>query len=186
MVSKRWVRWGQRSLAVCTIFFLGTVSLVFLAGLFLPGHFEVQRTLTLNATRAQVHPLLVDLERWYEWTTWSATDETIVHEYSDPSDGVGAWYLWRGEDVGAGRIEITAADVELGVWYDMTFDLDPTPMKGALRYLPSDSDVLLEWSLRGELSGPMERALGPILAWRIGADFEESLDALERLLANSG
>ena len=53
-------------------------------------------------------------------------------------------------------------------------------MRGALRYLPSDSGVLLEWSLRGELSGPMERALGPILAWRIGADDHGNL-LLEKL-----
>jgi len=185
MVSQQFTRLLQRALTVCTVLFLGTVTLVFLAGLFLPDHFEVQRTVTIDAPRERLHPLIVDLERWGDWTVWSRTDETLVHEYSDPSAGVGAWHLWRSEDVGAGRIEITAADIERGVWYDMSFDLDPDQMKGALRYLPSDSGVLLEWSLRGELDGPIERALGPILVWRAGDDFDENLAALAQVISRS-
>jgi len=183
MVSQQLARWPQRSLAICAVLFFGTVALIFLAGLFMPDHFEVQRSVAINASSDRLHPLLADLERWRDWTTWSAKDETLVHEYSDPSTGVGAWYLWRGEDVGAGRIEITAADIERGVWYDMTFDLDPDPMKGALRYLPSDSGVLLEWSLRGKLDGPLERALGPVLSWSFANDFDESLVSLSQMLA---
>jgi hypothetical protein len=186
MVNHKLARWAQRSLSISAVLFLGTVALVFLAGLFLPDHFEVQRTLTIDATRERIHPHLIDLANWREWTPWEKTDATLVHEYSDPSSGVGAWHLWRGEDVGAGRIEITAADVERGVWYDMSFDLDPDPMRGALRYLPSDTGVLLEWSLRGELNGPLERAIGPILTWRADAEFEECLAALARLIADSG
>lgn len=185
MVSPKITRWLQRSLRLCAFLFLGTVTLVFLAGLFLPDHFEVKRVVVIDTSPEIVHPHLVDLERWRDWTTWSQTDETLVHEYSDPSVGPGAWYLWRGDKIGAGRIEITAADVERGVWYDMTFDLDPNPMRGALRYLPSEEGVLLEWSLRGELHGPMERAVGPIIAWRIGADFERNLAGLKHATSHS-
>ena len=175
----------QRALKACVLLFLGAVCALFIAGLFLPDHIEVQRVVELDADKERVHPLLVDLERWREWTIWSERDETIIHEHSDPSAGVGAWYLWRGEAVGAGRIELTAADPERGVWYDMTFDIDPDAMKGALRYLPSEGGVKLEWSLRGELSGPLERSLGPILAWRIGSDFDENLASLATLLAEA-
>lgn len=182
MVSKGLQSLIQRALIACVLLFLGTVCALFIAGLFLPDHLEVQRIIELDADKERVHPLLVDLERWREWTVWAAQDETLVHEYSDPSAGVGAWYLWRGETIGAGRIELTAADPERGVWYDMTFDIDPDAMKGALRYLPSERGVKLEWSLRGELSGPLERSLGSILAWRIGSDFDDNLASLaERL-----
>jgi hypothetical protein len=67
----------------------------------------------------------------------------------------------------------------------MTFSLEPYPMKGALRYLPSDEGTELEWSLRGELNGPLERALGPILKWRIGVDFDNNLKALTELIEES-
>jgi len=178
MVGQGLTRWLQRSLTVCVGLFFATVALVFLLGLILPGHFEVQRTVKIDATPERIHPLIVDLERWREWTAWSEDDGDLVHEYSDSSAGVGAWHIWRGPDSRAGRIEITAADIERGVWYDMTFDLDPDPMRGALRYLPSKEGALLEWSLRGELMGPMERALGPVFAWRMGADFDASLSSL--------
>ena len=185
MVGTNLTQWLRRSLTICTLLFLGTVALVFTAGLFLPDHFEVQQSFTMHAQPERIHPHLVDLARWREWTPWEGTDDTLVHEYSDPSSGVGAWHLWRGDGVGSGRIEITSASVERGVWYDMTFDLDPDPMRGALRYLPSDSGTLLEWSLRGDLEGPLERALGPILSWRADAEFAESMSALAQVIARS-
>jgi hypothetical protein len=175
----------QRALIACMMLFLVTVAALFIAGLFLPDYIEVQRVVKVNASRERLHPLLHDLERWHEWTAWGEANEPIVLKYSDPSAGVGAWYSWRGEAIGAGRIEITASDPTKGVWYDMTFDLDPDPMKGALRYLSDGEDLELEWSLRGDLNGPLERALGPILAWRVEADFDKNLTALTKLLDES-
>ena len=58
-------------------------------------------------------------------------------------------------------------------------------MKGAIRYLPSERGVQLEWSLRGELNGPLERSLGPILAWRIGSDFDDNLASLAARLTEA-
>jgi hypothetical protein len=185
MVSRSQLGILQRALTACTLLFLGTLAAIFIAGLFLPGHVEIQRVVKINASRARLHPLLHNLERWREWSTWGDTGAPIVLEDSDPSSGVGAWYSWRSDESGAGRIEITASDPTKGVWYDMTFDLDPDPMKGALRYLSDGEGLELEWSLRGELSGPLERALGPIIAWRVGADFDRNLAALSRLLDES-
>jgi len=178
MVEQGLTGWLQRALRVCVLLFFGTVALVFLLGLVLPDHFEVRRTLKVESAREELHPLISDLKRWSEWTAWSDTDSGLVHEYSDPSDGVGAWHIWREDGTGAGRIEVTASDLQKGVWYDMTFDRDTEPTRGALRYLPAEGGVLIEWSLRGELGGPMERALGPVFAWRIGADFDASLARL--------
>ncbi len=175
----------QRALLACTALFVGTLALIFLAGLFLPDHFEVQRTREITAKRARLHSLVNDLERWREWTSLGEKGDAIVLEYSDPSSGVGAWYSWRGENVSSGRIQITASDPAKGVWYDMSFAHEPYPMKGALRYLAAGEGLELEWSLRGELSGPLERALGPIIAWRAGADFDKNLAALEELLSHS-
>ena len=185
MVSRPQLGILQRALIACAVLFLGTLATLFIAGLFLPDYVEVQRVVKLNASRERLHPLLHDLERWREWITWDETDTPVVLEYSAPSSGVGAWYSWRGDEIGAGRIELTASDPTKGVWYDMTFDLDPDPMKGALRYLSGGEDLELEWSLRGELSGPLERALGPVLAWRVGADFDKNLAALSKLLDES-
>ena len=173
----------QKALFACAALFLGTLALLFLAGLFLPDHFEVQRTREIKADNARLHSLVNDLERWREWTSWGDGDEAIVLEYSDPSSGVGAWYSWRGDKVSSGRIQITASDPSKGVWYDMTFAYEPHPMKGALRYLTAEEGLELEWSLRGELGGPLERALGPIIAWRAGADFDKSLSVLAELLS---
>jgi hypothetical protein len=185
MVSRTTFSWLQRALIACTLFFLCAVAAIFIAGLFLPGSVEVQRVVKLKLPQEELHPMLDDLERWREWTVWGDTDEPIILEYSDPSAGVGAWYSWQGDAIGAGRIEITASDPARGVWYDMTFSLEPYPMKGALRYLPSDEGTELEWSLRGELNGPLERALGPILKWRIGVDFDNNLKALTELIEES-
>ena len=178
MVEQGITRWLQRALKACVLLFFGTVALVFLLGLLLPDHFEVRRTLTIEASREELHPLITDLKRWREWTAWSDDDRELVHEYSDPSADVGAWHVWREGDAGAGRIELTASDLPKGVWYDMTFERDTEPTRGALRYLPADDGVMIEWSLRGELGGPMERALGPVFSWRIGADFDASLAKL--------
>ncbi len=190
MVNRSQLGILHRALIACTLLFLGTVAAIFIAGLFLPDHVEIQRVVKINASRERLHPLLHNLERWREWNAWGDTDGPIVLQYSDPSSGVGAWHSWRSDESGAGRIEITASDPTKGVWYDMTFDLDPDPMRGALRYLPEGDDaegevLELEWSLRGQLSGPLERALGPVIAWRVGADFDKNLATLSRLLDES-
>ena len=185
MVSQGITHWLQRALFVCVVLFIGTVAILFLLGLTLPDHFEVQRTAQIQTSRARLHPLITDLKRWSEWTDWGEDGGDLIHEYSDPSTGVGAWHRWQGAASRAGIIVLTTADVERGVWYDIRFAHDPAPMKGALRYLPSESGVLLEWSVRGDLDGAMERALGPVFAWRMGADFDASLASLTKAAERS-
>jgi hypothetical protein len=150
-----------------------------------PTHYTVVRSHVVPGTPEVVAPYLTDLRQWILWNPWDELEPTSIKEYSDPASGVGAWYTWSGEQVGAGRMEITA--------------ITPTRVDYALHFTAPMDDhavVVMElapagegrtsvtWTIEGELSF-MGRAMDVIVGMdnMLGADFERGLAKLERLLS---
>ncbi|MBK8593909.1 MAG: SRPBCC family protein [Sandaracinaceae bacterium] len=73
-----------------------------------PTSYTVVRSQVVSGTPEVVAPYLTDLRQWILWNPWDELEPTSIKEYSDPASGVGAWYTWAGEEVGSGRMEITA------------------------------------------------------------------------------
>lgn len=71
-----------------------------------PDHFSLARSITINATPAQVHPWINNLKQMNQWNPWAAQDAKSNISYEGPEAGPGAIYTWAGGKMGQGRFEI--------------------------------------------------------------------------------
>ena len=97
--------------AVLGVAILGVVG----AASMQPDTVKVTRTVTAQATPADVMPHLTDFEKFVKWSPWSQRDPDAKNAFSDPPSGMNAWYSWEGnDDVGSGKMTLTSmSDTEV-------------------------------------------------------------------------
>ena len=91
-----------------TIFSIIIILLVVIVvvGLFLPTSYTVERSIVIDATPAQIHTYVGDLNKWGTWEPWTEEDPTIVITKGEKTEGVGATQSWVGES-GDGALTFT-------------------------------------------------------------------------------
>jgi len=157
------------------------VIIVLVVGIsfFLPSAYHVQRTVSIDASPAQIHRLTSDLQNgWPQWEPWSEADDTIVTTYGDVTAGVGASQSWTSTD-GTGVLTLTVCDVTAGVEYDMAFNVDQYLSKGKLGYTPTASGTDVTWEMDGDMSGVIAKYFGFMMDSMVGPMFEQGLDNLK-------
>jgi Polyketide cyclase / dehydrase and lipid transport len=98
------------------ILLLLVVVIVGIAGYaaFQPNDFRVERKITIAAPPEKIQALLVDFNRWKDWSPWEKLDPEMKKTISGAPSGVGAIYEWSGnKDVGSGRMEVLETNPEL-------------------------------------------------------------------------
>lgn len=151
-------------------------------GLMLPGTWEAEQTVELQASPSELFPFLADLSRWDDWTVWSEFESVV----SDPSAGKGATRSWDDAEYGAGRIQLIEVlplslvryRVELeggGVWIEGEITLEERHSGTAVRWLESGD---FGWN---PLMGYMARRMPESQA----AQLLESLERLGEAVAAS-
>src|SRR5262245_17020038 len=87
------------------------------AGLVVPTPAHAERTVTMNASPADILPDISSLKAWNEWSAWNTRDDPKWKPaYTGPESGVGAASSWTESESGGGSQKITAADLT-GVSY---------------------------------------------------------------------
>lgn len=66
--------------------------------------FHVQRSIEINAARAEVFRRVADFSTWQIWSPWLIAEPDANVTVSDDPSAVGATYAWDGEVVGAGQM----------------------------------------------------------------------------------
>ena len=163
--------------------FASVVLIVLALGATRPTRYLVTRSLVVDATPEQVAPMLTDLHAFNTWNPWDEMEPTSTKEYSEPASGVGAWYTWRGDQTGSGRMEIISISprrVDYGLHFTapmedsatVHFDLVP---EGTTR-------TQVTWSMEGEQDF-MGRVFSVFVSMdsMIGKDFEAGLAHMKAL-----
>jgi hypothetical protein len=73
-----------------------------LIGFLLPGTWEAQASMAIQATPVELQSYLDSPEGWQEWTTWP--DSGLVR--SGPDRGAGAKISWNDDELGSGSLTI--------------------------------------------------------------------------------
>jgi uncharacterized protein YndB with AHSA1/START domain len=75
-----------------------------------PDTFRIERSTVIKAPAEKVFEHIGDFKAWTAWSPWAKKDPAMKSTLSGAASGKGAIYQWDGNsDVGAGRMEITAA-----------------------------------------------------------------------------
>lgn len=148
----------------------------------LPQHMSVARSTVINAPESDVFAYVNDLHKFKEWSPWAAGDPNMQYTFSGAEAGAGAHMDWKSEQFGSGSQEILESRRNVFV----KSRLDSDGMGTALfsyRLDPSGAGTRLTWSLDADMgNNPLMRWAGLVYARAVGADFEQGLQRLQKLV----
>lgn len=155
--------------------------LVFFAGWFLPGDFDAEAELVIDADRPLIHSYVSDLWTWPDWTAWRAEDDPeCVFTYDDPAGGSKSMsYSWDGPELGTGKLTITSATLKEGITFDLWFGDETDATHGSITYSDVEGGVLVTWRLWGDLPGYAGGWFALMMDSFATPDFDESLAGLK-------
>jgi hypothetical protein len=146
-----------------------------------PGDYRVARSVTIKAPAERIHPLVDDMRRHREWSSWETKDPGMKRSYSGAPSGKGQVYEWDGNnEIGAGRITI-ADSTPQRIVFDMHF-LRPFDSRttGEMAFQPKGDATEVIWSMYGP-----QLFIGKVMGLffnmdaMIGQEFEKGLTKLK-------
>ncbi|MEZ4270948.1 MAG: SRPBCC family protein [Myxococcota bacterium] len=168
----KWLRYTALGLGILSMLFL-------IGGLMLPSAYRVERSIVVQADRAQIHQLVGDLDQWPQWTPWQETDPTVRTTVGDQSTGVGAHQSWVGKS-GSGELTLTESSPQTGISYDMSFDGGAFQSTSSMRYEDAAEGVKVVWSLNGDNGyNILGRYFARMMDDMVGPYFEKGLAKLK-------
>lgn len=158
------------------------VVVFIIAGLLLPTTYSVQRSIVIDATPAEIHEYVGDLDNWGEWEPWTESDPSIAVTLGDKTTGIGAHQSWTG-DSGDGALEFTMSSPDTGIEYDLVFD-GQFECQSAMLYEPvKNGGTEVTWIMSGDTEKPF---IGGYLALMMdtmaGDMFEKGLSNLKQVV----
>jgi uncharacterized protein YndB with AHSA1/START domain len=178
---------GKAVLKILAI--VGVIAVIGIAAILiyaatLPKDFSVSRTVTINAPREKIFPLINDLKRFNEWNPFAKQDPTIVITYDGPQSGKGAGYSWDSKGkAGKGSSGITDTSPPSRV--NMRLDMEK-PMEGhpniTFTLEPKGTVTEVSWTMVGPYPY-INRIFGTIFNMDkiIGGTFAAGLSDLKAL-----
>ena len=158
---------------------------VFIYGMTLPDKWSVRQSIVINADASDIFPLLDDLRRWREWSSWSErNDPTLEFTYDGPDHGAGASFSWIGERLGSGTITIQKSEENRSISYALELQGEPFSDAGQIRLRPLVGGTSVIWTDGGELEGTLGRLFRDRLETSVAADLSRSLRELKTVVEN--
>lgn len=105
---------------------LGGILLAFLLiivalGLIAPKDFHVERTVTIDASKAEIFPHVKSFAKQEAWSPWARRDADLVQKLEGTDGAVGAKMSWDSEKSGAGQQVVTEIVENETMKTDLTF-----------------------------------------------------------------
>ena len=161
----------------CIGFPLLLVVVTAIAIMTMSGEYDVQESVTVDATPDKIYPMVASLNRWPEWTVWTKEKyPDIETTYSGAEIGVGSRSEWT-DTSGNGWMEVTKADPQTGIEYTMQFGNFPEA-KGAVTFVPGEGGTTVTMSLKGEVTFPW-KVMRPVMESGMSQEFGENMQKLK-------
>ncbi len=155
------------------MFCVGTVTAIALVGASLPRQWLVIRRVTIAAPPERIHPFVVSLQQWPEWTAWNKSmDPQLRITYEGSPEGVGSRKIWVGPELGHGLIELTSVDLQEGIRYNAAIAGEIVNGGGSILYKRLNNATEVEWTDEGRLP-PI---VGGFVRWSIESNLTVAID----------
>ncbi len=162
------------------------VVLILIYAAIKPNDFQIQRSITINATPEKVFPLINDLHIMQTWSAWEKVDPQMNRSYSGEASGKGAKYAWEGnKEIGQGTMEIVESTPDSKVALAMHF-IKPFEGRSSVDFslTPNGEETVVTQTMRG--TSTFLPKLMCILFFNqdkmIGGKFEEGLANLKAIV----
>jgi effector-binding domain-containing protein/uncharacterized protein YndB with AHSA1/START domain len=157
------------------------ILLIMVIGLLLPSSANVERGITIDASRATVFALLNDFRQVNKWSQWLADDPNAKVDYFGPRRGVGATFAWDGNIIGKGSQTISESVPFERIVMMLEFD-DQGEAQTTFDLSETDEGTLVVWSFTMDYGiNLISRYVGLIIGGVIGENYEEGLSSLKSM-----
>ena len=163
------------------LFVGGLLLLAVIVAYLLPRNIHVERTISIDAPRATVFPLINGYKSFNEWSPWFELDPQAKYTYEGPAEGVGAKMSWVGDPgtLGSGSQTITASVDSSRVLTDVDFGQGTA--KQVIALSGDGQKTTVTWGIDLDLGmNPVGRYFGLMFDGMIGKDFEKGLAKLKK------
>lgn len=163
------------SIALCFALFISV-------GLMLPRDWQVERSITVNATPEYVYPLIANLQTgWPTWNVFDLEDKEGRYTYSHIQEGEGAYRSWRSAKIGNGWQKITAANPKTGIELDTFLERRQFKMQGKFHFEVQGDKTHVTFTQKGRVgNGIFLRYLIRAMDLGLGEVMEKSLENLKK------
>ncbi len=152
----------MKALRIILIIVIVLVAAILIVPLFAPATAEVSAEITIDRTPEQIFPMVASFEGRDLWDPWLTQDSTSVASIDSKAGYVGSTYLWKGEKIGTGRMEVISVTenehIESSLWFG---DVE-TPSKVTWDFESVDGGTQAVWSFSEDTKYPIGR-LGMML-----------------------
>ncbi len=151
-----------------------------------PTDFEVVESLEIKTNQGAVFAQINELKNWRNWSPWLKKDPQTELEYGEKTAGIDAWYSWKSQKFGEGKMTIT--DVVREDAFKMKLEF-LAPMSGeAKAYFKikpvSDSVVQVFWRFEGKNQSFFDKFFFKVFSVQksLSQDLKEGLQNLKVLV----
>lgn len=171
---------------ILIFFLIFLIAAFFIGGLLIPKEWSVSRSVTIQASPEKIYPFISDFKEWDKWSPWNATkDPSMQYSYSGPETGVGAKRSWTSEKMGTGWMELTTADPQTGISYDLFIEMgnEKTKLHGIIALQATGNETQVTWTDQGSTGNSFKRRwLSLMLKQILGKDLESGLNQLKTVV----
>lgn len=154
---------------------------LFVAGVFLPQHYSVTRSLTINGSSEQIHQLTNDLTQWSKWSPWLELEPSVSVTLGDKTQGVGANQSWK-DSSGGGRLIFIQSTPAQAITYNIWFGEAQNPAISTMTYTTLNAtQTKVNWSIEGDMQMPVIGFyMALIMDNLVGPAFELGLENIKK------
>lgn len=148
-----------------------------------PDHVHLERTKIMAAAPQDIFPYANDMGLWMKWNPWLAMDPAEKLEFSDPKAGKGAWYTWKGEKTGSGKMTVTESVPNERIVEDLAF-VEPFAGQAVVTFTftPDGENTKVTWGYDAD-NAPIHKVMGVFMSMEkmLGDSFDTGLATLKPL-----
>jgi uncharacterized protein YndB with AHSA1/START domain len=162
--------------------FAGLVVLVLIIAMLLPGKYDVEKTIIINAPASKVFDHVGDLHHFREWNPWQRMDPDPKSHIEGTPKTVGHKYNWTGKKIGVGSLTIRKVVPDTSIDFDLEF-IKPWKSKADDMWTfeaVGENSCKATWRNTGELPFPVARLMGPMIRKQLNQQFEQGLNNLKQ------
>ncbi|GAB4334666.1 MAG: hypothetical protein OHK0038_12010 [Flammeovirgaceae bacterium] len=148
-------------------------------GLFLPEEYSTERSIVINAPIEKVFAGVNDLKNWEKWSPWKDQDPTLKMFHVENTVGKDAYYDWKSEKSGEGRITILESSENRLVKTKVEFK-NRSYALADFYFENQGNGVKVTWNFRIKAESYGDKYFGALMSKFVGADYEKGLTLLKK------
>lgn len=173
----------MKALKYLLVFLVSLAALLAVAGLFLPSAAQVERSIVIDAPRANVFTILNTPHRFNDFSPWAEMDPDAEYTFDGPYSGTGARMEWSSDEpgVGDGSQEIVESEPYEHIRLRLVFG-PGEPATSYYRLADTDGGTEVTWGFRAEFGYDLVgRYMGLMFDSWVGSEYEKGLNNLKAL-----